>query len=136
MTAAARSAAEMASRLGHPAGRDPQIRPLAGRGPAQQRPGERPGAQQLAIDGGRGRHGQGMRVMLHQFGQPVGADVQAGRVTGHRDLERFDRARWLPPRWEAQAVVRYREETPGELARAAPQSRPGATGTRPGPVRS
>jgi hypothetical protein len=38
-----------------------------------------------------------MRVVLHQLGQPVGADVGAARVTGHRDLERLDRARWLPP---------------------------------------
>jgi hypothetical protein len=43
---------------GQPAGRDRQVRPVTGRGPAQQRPGERPGAQQLAVDGGRGCHGQ------------------------------------------------------------------------------
>ncbi|HEU5384494.1 MAG TPA: hypothetical protein VFV73_01175 [Streptosporangiaceae bacterium] len=36
--------------------------------------------------------------MLHQFGEPVGADVRPGRATGHRDLERLDRARWFPPR--------------------------------------
>ena len=36
--------------------------------------------------------------MLHQFGQPIGADVRAGRVAGHRDLERLDRARWFPSR--------------------------------------
>jgi hypothetical protein len=30
--------------------------------------------------------------MLHQFRQSVSADVRPGRVTGHRDLERLDRA--------------------------------------------
>jgi len=83
---------------GQPAGRNRQIRPLAGRGPAEQRPGERPGAQQLAVDGGRGRHGESVRVVPHQLRQPVGADVRPSRVTGHRDLERLDRTRWLPPR--------------------------------------
>jgi hypothetical protein len=81
-----------------PAGRDHQVRPLPRRGPAKQRPGERPGAQQLAVDGGRGCHGEGVRVVEHQFGQPVGADVRPGRVTGHRDLERLDRAGRFPLR--------------------------------------
>jgi hypothetical protein len=59
----------------------------------EQRPGKRPSAHQLAVDGGRGRHGDGVPIMRHQLSQPVDADVGPGHVAGHCDLECLDRPR-------------------------------------------
>ena len=49
-----------------------------------------------------------LRVVIDEFGQPVGPDVRPCRVTGHRGLERDHRARWLPPRCAGSALPAWR----------------------------